>query len=86
MELRVATSPQYKSGHTNRIPLLLPALIQYTLSDSVPQMSSLFLFFILFWSRLIVPGASIENGAVYTIMNNETRTVIDLSGGTEGVQ
>jgi hypothetical protein len=81
------TLQQYKSGHcehTNRIPLLPPALIQYTLSD--PQMSSLFLFFILFWTRLIVPGASIDSGAVYTIKNTVTQTVIDLSGGTNGVQ
>jgi hypothetical protein len=49
-------------------------------------MSSLFLLFILFWTRLIVPGASIESGAVYTIKNNVTQTVIDLSGGTNGVQ
>jgi hypothetical protein len=48
-------------------------------------MSSLFLLFILFWTRLIVPGASIDSG-VYTIKNTVTQTVIDLSGGTNGGQ
>jgi hypothetical protein len=51
-------------------------------------MSFLFVFFILFWSRFIVRGASVkpESGSAYYITNNVTGTVIDLSGGGAGVQ